>query len=87
MKYDIPDINHGFSVTIVVCIPYKRGSRGGGGQGVRKPHLKKHKNKGFLGNNGPNPLKSQSYQAVHNRHARETPFKWRFAGGAMMARL
>ena len=23
----------------------------------------------------------------HHRHASETPFKWRFAGGPMMARL
>ena len=35
-----------------------------GGQGVRTPPpLKNHKNVGFLSNTGPDPLKSQSYQA------------------------
>ena len=24
---------------------------------------------------------------LHSRHTKETPFKWRFAGGPMMARL
>ena len=40
-----------------------RGSRGGGGQGVRTS-LKNHKNIGFLSNTGPDPLKkTQRYQA------------------------
>ena len=33
------------------------GSRGGG-QGVRTPPLKNHKNIGFLSNSGPDPLKN-----------------------------
>ena len=34
----------------------------GGGQGVRTT-LKNHKNIGFSGNTGPDPLKNRSYQA------------------------
>ena len=37
-----------------------RGSRGGGGQGVRTP-LKNHKNIGFLRNTGPDPLKFSNF--------------------------
>ena len=38
---------------------YMGGSRGGGGgQGVKTPLLKNHKNKGFLRNTGPDPLKN-----------------------------
>ena len=69
------------------------GFRGGGGdRGSGPPPWKITKNLGFLSNTGPDALKSQSYQAsihcwaclsAHN----ETPFKWRFAGGPMMARL
>ena len=53
--------------------------------------LKNHKNIGFLNNSDPDPPKN--YKATehsmlgHHRHASETPFKWRFAGGPMMARL
>ena len=32
-------------------------------------------------------LPSQHLMLGHHRHASETPFKWRFAGGPMMARL
>ena len=32
-------------------------------------------------------LPSQHSMLVHYQHASETPFKWRFAGGPMMARL
>ena len=32
-------------------------------------------------------LPSQHSMSGHHRHASETPFKWRFAGGSMMARL
>ena len=54
--------------------------------------LKNHQNIGFLSNTGPDPLKitklsSQHSMFGHYRHANETPFKWRFAGGPMMARL
>ena len=46
---------------------------------------------GFHSNTGPNPLKitklpSQHSMLCHHWHARETPFKWRFAGGSMVAR-
>ena len=49
----------------------------------RRP--KNHKNIGFLINTGPDPLKITKLPS-HHRHARETPFKWRFAGRTMMAR-
>ena len=50
------------------------------------------KNLGFLSNTGTDPLKStklasQHSMLGHHRHASETPFKWRFTGGPMMARL
>ena len=64
------------------------GSRGGG-QGVRTP-LKNHKNIVFFSNTGPDPLKITMLQSQHSmfgqhRPASETPFKWCFAGGPMMA--
>ena len=60
-----------------------------GGSG---PHLKNHINIGVLSNTGLDPLKitklpSQHSMLGHHRHASETPFKWRFAGGPIMARL
>ena len=62
-----------------------------GVQGIRTLP-EQSQNIGFLSNTGLDPLKSQSYQAGiqfwgHYRHASETPFKWRFAGGSMKARL
>ena len=59
---------------------HMRGSRGGG--------LKNHKNIGFLGNTGPDPLKNQKatmpdLMLGHYRPASE----WRFAGGPIMAHL
>ena len=47
---------------------------------------------GFLSNPGPDPLKNHTatkptFNVGHYRHTNETPFKWRFAGGPMMARL
>ena len=55
---------------------------------------KNNKNIGFLSNTGPDPLKitklhvpSNHSMLGHYRHASETPFKWRFAGGPMMTRL
>ena len=71
-------------------VPRKCGSRGGDrGSG---PPLKNYKNIGFLSNTGPDPLKitklsSQHSMLSHYRHASETPFKWRLAGGLMMASL
>ena len=66
------------------------GSRRGGGRGSGPP-LENHKNIGFFSNTGPDPLKivklpSQLSILGHNRHASETPFKWRFAGGPKRAR-
>ena len=58
------------------------GSRGGdSGSGP----LKNHKNIGFPSSIDPDPLKitklpSQHTMIGHYRHARETPFQWRFAG-------
>ena len=40
----------------------RAGDGEGGGTGSRPP-LKNHQNIGFPGNTGPDPLKSQSYQA------------------------
>ena len=67
------------------------GSRGGGDRGSGTP-LKNHRNIGFLCNTGLYPLKitklpSQNSMVAHHRHASETPLKWRFAGGPMMAQL
>ena len=66
-----------------------RGSRGG--QGVRTPS-EKLKNKGFLSNTVPDSLKNhKAAKLVFNvgpSSARtKTPFKWRFAGGPMVARF
>ena len=54
--------------------------------------VKNHINIGSLSNNGPDPLKitkvpSQQLMLGHHRHASETPYNWRFAGGLMMAGL
>ena len=61
-----------------------------GGQGVQTP-LENHENIGFLINIGPDSLKIVKLpcpQSIlcHDRHASETPFKWHFAGGPIMAR-
>ena len=64
-----------------------------GGQEVRTPPpLESYKNKGFLSNTGPDPLKITQLLIQHSllghyRSASETPFKWRFAGGPFMGRL
>ena len=54
--------------------------------------LKKYKNIGFPSNTAPDHLKitklpSQHSMMRHHQHASETPFKWRLAGGPMMAQL
>ena len=62
-------------------------------QGSGPPYpLKNHKNKGFLSKSGPDCLKNHkttnsafNVHVGHHRPANETPFKWRFAGGPMMA--
>ena len=60
-----------------------------GRQGVRTP-LKNHKNVGFLAKlvqilEKITKLPSQHSMLGYHRPASETPFKWRFAGGPMMA--
>ena len=62
-----------------------------GGQGS-EPHVKNHKYIGLFSNTGLDPLKiiklpCKHSMLGHHRHASETPFKWRFAGGPIMARL
>ena len=63
-----------------------------GGQGVLTP-LKNHKNIGFLSNTGSDPLKNHKATkptfnvGQSSAPVSETPFKWRFAGGPMMAHL
>ena len=54
----------------------------GGTWGPDPPPLKKHKNKGFLSNTGPDPLKitklpNQHSILGHHRHAIEMAFRWR----------
>ena len=57
-----------------------------GGNGV--PSTGKSQKYKVLSNTGPDLLKKpQSYQASIQLHASETPFKWRFAEGLLMARL
>ena len=61
-----------------------------GGTGGPDPPEKSHI--GCPSNIGQDPLKitklsSQHSMSGHHPHARETPFKWRFAGGWMMDRL
>ena len=63
-------------------------SRGGRGSGPPPPL--KITQMGFLSNTGPEPLKiskllGQNLMLGHHGDASETPFKWRFAGEAMMA--
>ena len=65
---------------------------GGGAGGPGTPPMKNHKNIGFLTNICRYPQKittlpSQYSMLGHQWHASKTPFKWRFAGGPMMARL
>ena len=61
-----------------------------GGQGVRIP-LKNYRNIGFPSNINPDsgPENSQGQHLMLGNHgpASETPFKWRFTGGPMMAHL
>ena len=61
-----------------------------GEQGVHTP-LENYKNIGFLSNTRLDPLKIttlpiQHSMLGHHWPARETPFKWRFPGGLLMAR-
>ena len=67
------------------------GSRGGTG-GPDPPPPGKSQKIGLLNHTGPDPLEitklpSQHSMLGHYRPASETHFKWRFAGGPMMARL
>ena len=64
---------------------------GEGGTGDTDPPGKLKKNIGFFSNTCPDPLKitklpSQHSMLGNHRPARETPFKWRFAGGPSIAR-
>ena len=64
-----------------------RGSREGRGAGGPE----KSQAYRVSSNTGPDPLKNHKTTKHsmfgHHRQASETPFKWRFAGGPMMARL
>ena len=57
------------------------------------PHLKNHKNIGFLCNTGLDPLENHKATKPafnmlnHHWHASKMPFKWHFAGRPMMAPL
>ena len=67
---------------------YVRIQRGGGAGGPDPPG--NFKNICFLSITGPDPLKIiklpiQHSMLGHHRPASETPFKWRFAGGPLMA--
>ena len=75
---------------MMTCRPMG-GSRGG--QGVRTPTLKNHKNIGFLSNTGPDPLKNHKATkptfivGPSSARQRNATRKWRFAGGPMMSFL
>ena len=63
-----------------------------GGKGVWTPPPEKSQNKGFLSNNGPDLLNNHkatkpAFNVGSSSAASKTPFKWRFAGGPMMARF
>ena len=61
-------------------------SRGDKGSGPLPPE--NHKNVGFLGNTGPDPIKSQNYQASqHSMLGQHWHAKWRFSGRPIIARL
>ena len=67
------------------------GSRGGTG-GTDPPSPEKSKNIVLSSNIGPDPLKitklpNQHSMSGYHRHTSKTPFKWRFAGGPMIAHL
>ena len=69
-----------------------RGSRGGDRGSGLTPTPKKSQNIGFLSNllqisRKITKLPGQHSMLGHHQHACETPFKWRFAGGPMIARL
>ena len=56
------------------------------------PRLKKSQNKGFLSNTGPDPLKNHkatkpAFNVWPSSARQRNAFKWRFAGGQMMASL
>ena len=69
-----------------------RVSRAGGALSGLPPPLKnKNKAIGCLINTGPGPLNTPkgnkpAFNVDHHLSANEMPFKWRFAGGSMMAR-
>ena len=56
-------------------------------RGSGPPPLKNRKNIGFLSNTGLEPLKITKLASKHHRLASETPYKSRFGGGSMLARL
>ena len=66
-----------------------RGLRGK--TGGPDPPLENHKAIGFLINTGVDPMENQlpwqHSMLGHHRPTSETPLKWRFAGGSMMARF
>ena len=64
--------------------------QGGGGDRGSGPPLEDDKNIGFLSSAGPDSFKitklpSQHSILGHHWQPSETPFKWCFAGGPMMA--
>ena len=70
---------------------HARIQRGAGDPDI-PPLTEKSQHKEFLSNTGQDPLKNHKAakpDSISGRHlhAIETPFKWRFAGGPMMARL
>ena len=72
------------SIFMYINTLHARIQGGGGGVGGSGPPWKKYKNIGFSSNTGPYTLKNHKAtkpvsMLSHNRHASETPFKWRFA--------
>ena len=75
-----------YSIRVSVSMSFASVRLAERGQGVRTP-LKNHKNIEFLSNNSPDPLENHKAAKCTKPTSSETPFKWRFAGGPMMARL
>ena len=76
-----PDMTDNF----LTCMGRSRG-------GERGTPLKDHEKIGVLSNTVPDPLKiakllGQNSMLGHHQDASETPYKWRFAGGPMIARF
>ena len=79
-----------FGMLNIIFVSHVQIQRGDRGFGSPAP-LENYKNLGFLSNTGLDPLKitklpMQHSMLGHHLPASKRPFKWRFAGGTLMAR-